>query len=515
MSLSGYKQNPPLISMALANILTCSDTIKRRVASKSFCNDIVDCILNGKPLAPLAPLSADSSALGYAELPQGMEFQKKAIALCVFELCSAWSSLFRSPLEFLSMFWAQYKFLTVNISISLSHPQQILHKFLTFHTVLDVSDRVKSQKIPSMAVAYQISTILSSPWIYRFSSLVSPQSQFSFFPSRPLDCKSFFVLTNCRPPLREMLSTTWDQYNAATLVRSLIQNFEICNTEFEVVQCPLVVTPDGSDFEIDGKFENIIYNLGNLRIKRDFQLSFPGLMPCLENQRSPNVASDFSDDDVFSSLPSSMGATSDPQGIRSEAINTSGSDGNARGGVRDATTTGSSQTGVQGQKRWSQASLGIGSRQEMDRLTSGSPGNATTLGSSSVSPPVQTPASTIEMASTWELPRFLESLEESCEEHTYFNLRDETSLGEHASTVDGLGDGFVQVPQLRYKSIYPAAAFGGYDHATVRSIASYSDSSTNNVDAWLWPTDDSHDLDLTGQGGLCPNTLCTKTSSNT
>jgi len=91
-----------------------SEHVLDRVRSKGFYDAIV-CSLNASETDP-SPF-ADLDSLEPETLPE-MECQRRAVALCAYEITTRWQKLFASSLEYHAQFWGLYRLFMVSSQIT-------------------------------------------------------------------------------------------------------------------------------------------------------------------------------------------------------------------------------------------------------------------------------------------------------------------------------------------------------------------------------------------------------------
>ena len=81
--------------------------MKKQALSKYLFQDIIANILYGEELAPRELLHEDM--IVEEQVPDTQQ-QRRAVAYCAYESIRAWRKCFKSSLEYLAVFWAQYRY---------------------------------------------------------------------------------------------------------------------------------------------------------------------------------------------------------------------------------------------------------------------------------------------------------------------------------------------------------------------------------------------------------------------
>lgn len=90
------------------NLIT--ENVKQQALSKSLFQDIMENLLYGEEHPPRHLQLDDMIAEG--QMPE-TQHQRRAMAYCAYESLRAWRKCFKSSLEYIAIFWAQYRYFLV------------------------------------------------------------------------------------------------------------------------------------------------------------------------------------------------------------------------------------------------------------------------------------------------------------------------------------------------------------------------------------------------------------------
>ncbi|KAK0389995.1 hypothetical protein NLU13_3568 [Sarocladium strictum] len=223
--------NPPCQSLNLKNL-------EQAVSSESAYEDILEHLLYDAP-TPIQKISETtgdraSRTVALSEI----ERQRRAAAICACENSRRWRCHFRSKVEYITLFWAQYRYYLFLICPTSENYERCF------------------------------------PW---------HRPQPAQFVSRHPSFIDFLVW----PRLRAHLTLNWHKYSAHDLIASLIQSFEVrCPTVEH--GCWIKAKPDLSGLELDESFERIVRNIENLVTNDEFYRQYPDLF-AMANSRADKV----------------------------------------------------------------------------------------------------------------------------------------------------------------------------------------------------------------------------------
>ncbi|KAJ3549010.1 hypothetical protein NM208_g716 [Fusarium decemcellulare] len=206
-----------------------SDELDWRISSKLFYKYLVEALTTGKSF----PVREDDRLCQLApEQLSDVERQKRMTALCTYDMFRPWISLFASLHEWSAIFWSLFK----------------SFQFLTF---------------PTPETLHEIPHCL---W---------PT------PAQFLEEHLAFVDYLIWPRLRDALTQKNNQYEPEVLIRELVRNFELRKTHSALREPIFVLTADATDIKPSAAMSDIIYNLKNFQMHKNFERSYPDLAWCI------------------------------------------------------------------------------------------------------------------------------------------------------------------------------------------------------------------------------------------
>ncbi|KAM3414126.1 hypothetical protein BST61_g10784 [Cercospora zeina] len=230
---SGYKGLLERFGLAKPPSRLTSDLLELSIRHDPY-PTILDAIMNQKDANYDDIMKGDGSPV-----PEPSR-QKRAVAICAYEITRMSQKFFKGPLEFATMFWALYTYYTVTL---------VLLVFLIFPTQTNL-DRCPPWHRPRL---HQLINAHPS-WI------------------------DFLVW----PALRERLVTSQSDYDPRTLVVDLIKSFEIQHFD-RTSQDLFTISHGGTELLIDPSFESVIRNLDNFVTHGTFMTKYPDLASFVVN----------------------------------------------------------------------------------------------------------------------------------------------------------------------------------------------------------------------------------------
>ncbi|KAF5007757.1 hypothetical protein FDECE_5929 [Fusarium decemcellulare] len=207
-----------------------SDELDWRISSKLFYKYLFEALTTGKSF----PTREDDQLcqLAPGQLSD-VERQKRVTALCTYDMFQPWVSLFASLHEWSAIFWSLFK----------------SFQFLTF---------------PTPETLHEIPHCL---W---------PT------PAQFLQEHLAFVDYLIWPRLRDALTQKNNQYKPEVLIHELVRNFELRKTHSALREPIFVLNADATDIKPSAAMRDIIYNLKNFQMHKNFERSYPDLAWCID-----------------------------------------------------------------------------------------------------------------------------------------------------------------------------------------------------------------------------------------